>query len=180
MRIAIIGAPGSGKTTQSELLAKSLNVPVISIGEDLRDVSRGDSKEAEEIRVFLEKGELVPDEISISFLRRHLSEREFEIKKGFILDGMPRTFGETRSLMQLFAFDRVFHLRTNLSVSLERLLKRGRSDDQTKIVSRRFEIYEQENRAILEIYRNLGILVEVDASNPSVSDVHREIVSQLR
>lgn len=178
MRIAVIGAPGSGKTTQSQLLAKSLNIPVISIGEELREISRGVGDPANEVKRDLERGELVSGDISVSLLRDHLAKPEFE--KGFVLDGMPRTSGEVRSLAQLFAFDRVFHLKTDLTVALERLLKRGREDDLPKIISRRFEIYEQENRPILEIYRNLGILVEADASNPSVSDVQREIVSQLQ
>ncbi len=178
MRIAIIGAPGIGKTTQSQLLAKSLNVPVISIGEDLRELARGADEKAREVREALEKGELVSNEISLELLHQHLSKPETQ--KGFVLDGMPRTSEEARALSTLFAFDRVFHLTGSLSVVMERLIRRKREDDQAKIISRRFEIYEQEKEAVLEIYRGLGILVEIDASNPSVAEIQQEIVANLR
>jgi len=178
MRIAIIGAPGSGKTTQSQLLAKSLNVPVISIGEELREIAYGKGNDAKVVREALAKGDLVLGEVVLSLLRRHLSDPQTQ--RGFILDGMPRTAREAQEVLQLFAFDRVFHLKVDSSTALERLLKRRREDDNPEVIAHRFEVYEQEEKAILELYRNLGILVEVDASNPSVTAVQREIIANLR
>ena len=177
MHVAIIGAPGGGKTTQSQLLASSLKVPVISVGEMLREFSVQEDKRAQSVRQALAAGELVPDEITLEFLNQRLSDSDTQ--SGFVLDGMPRTFGEARQMMRLFALDRVFHLEIRLEEALKRLIPRRREDDQPPIIEHRFEVYMRGKEALLGFYRPLGVLVEIDASAPSVQ-VHQEIVGNLQ
>ncbi|GMR19381.1 MAG: adenylate kinase [Patescibacteria group bacterium] len=178
MRIAIIGAPGSGKTTQSQSLARSLGISAISIGARLRQLVREGGPGVEEAERALEKGDLIPDELTISLLRKRLSQSDAE--RGFVLDGMPRTIGEAREMMGMFALNRVFHLRVSFQIATERLMQRGRSDDRPELIQRRFEIYEQEIKPILVFYRSLGSLVEIDASTPALQDISQEIMSKLQ
>lgn len=177
MQIAIIGAPGSGKTTQSELLAEHLNVPVIAVGEMLRGLIGTDSPVSEEVESAFSKGELVPEELALGLLRQSLVEED--TKKGAIIDGMPRTFGEAREMQRMLSLRRVFHLQIGLQTALRRLIKRGREDDQPSIIERRFEVYQNEIKPILDFYRPLGILVEIDSSGASAQEINREIMSKL-
>ncbi len=177
MRVAIIGAPGSGKTTQSQLLASSLKIPAISVGEMLREPISQEGERAQQVREALAVGELVSDEIALDCLNKSLLDPA--AKSGFVLDGMPRTFGEAQKLTHLFALDRVFHLDIRLEEALKRLIPRGRGDDLPQIIERRFAVYTREKEAIVGFYRSLGILVQIDASVPSVQ-VHQEIVGNLR
>ncbi len=178
MRISILGAPGSGKTTQSQLLAKSLNVPVFSINDELRQLAKSNDPRSGEVREVLEKDELVPDELALSLLRERLSQSDAE--RGFVLDGTPRTVGEARVMMGVFALNRVFHLQVGFQVAMERLMRRAREDDKPESIRRRFEIYRKEIKAILPLYRSLGILVEIDAATGSIQDVSQEIMSKLQ
>lgn len=178
MRISILGAPGSGKTTQSQLLAKSLNVLVFSIGDELRQLVKSDDPRSGEVGEVLDEGELVSDELALSLLRERLSQSDAE--RGFVLDGMPRTVGDARVMMGMFALNRAFHLQIGFQVAMERLMRRAREDDKPKPIHRRFEIYRREIRTILPLYRSLGILVEIDAATGSVQDISQEIMSKLQ
>lgn len=178
MRISIIGAPGSGKTTQAQLLSKSLNVPAISIGDRLRELVGTDDPRAEEIEEALEKGGLISDEIALSLLWERLSEPD--VDRGFVLDGMPRTAGEARAMMSKFSLNRVFHLKVSSMVAFERLMRRGRDDDKPELIQQRMDTYHQEVKAILQLYRSLGLLEEIEASDASIQSINQEIMSKLQ
>ncbi|NIT04579.1 AAA family ATPase [Candidatus Saccharibacteria bacterium] len=178
MRISIIGAPGSGKTTQANLLAKPLGVPVFSLGKELRRVVEEGGPKASEIKKILEEGGLVPDEMTLDVLRERLMSED--TSRGFILDGMPRTIGEARAMSQIFALNKVFHLQVGVQAATERLLRRGREDDKPELMQRRFDLYNQNIKPIIAFYRSLGALIEIDASSSSIQDINREIMSKLQ
>ena len=93
----LTGGPATGKGTRSEILAKALNIPHIATGDMLRNVA----KENEEIRKKLEKGELISDEIITNLLEERL--KKDDCKKGFVLDGYPRTYKQAELLDEVLA-----------------------------------------------------------------------------
>ena len=109
MRLVMFGAPGSGKGTQAERLSQKFGIPQISLGEIFRGLKRGEqipgmtlSKEAiDEIVSIISSGELVPDEITIKFLKNRLSLPD--CKDGFILDGFPRTINQGKALDKMLS-----------------------------------------------------------------------------
>ena len=90
MKIIMLGAPGAGKGTQAKKVAKKYNIPHISTG----DIFRANIKEKTELgnkaKEYMDKGELVPDEVTNGIVKERLSESDIT-KKGFLLDGYPRT-----------------------------------------------------------------------------------------
>jgi len=178
MHISILGAPGSGKTTQAQLLSKSLHIPVVSIGEELRELAKSQDSRSKVVHKALKEGGLVPAEIVLEILWARLSKDDTD--RGFVLDGIPRTAGEARSMIGKFSLDRVFHLKVGSSAVFERLMRRGREDDKPELIQKRFEIYKQEIKAILQFYKSLGVLVEIDATPSSILDINQEMISKLQ
>ena len=108
MRVLITGSQGSGKTTQAELLAKHLGIPMIGMGDILREKVKEKTKEGKEINVSLESGQMVDDNIVADVVRARIKSKDCE--NGFIIDGYPR------SLDQLRLFDN--HLLLELQLYL--------------------------------------------------------------
>ncbi len=178
MRIILIGAPGSGKSVVSAALSKSLNIPVISIGQKLRDlVENEDGEDAQTVRKALATGELVPDDLAVRLLKEELAR--VNPPKGFLLDGLPRTVTEARLIEGMFPVNRVFHLKVSPSVAFQRLMLRGRSDDVPSRIQRRIDIYQENIGEILSFYRSRGLLVEADASS-DIQSAAREVMSKLQ
>ena len=178
MRIILIGAPGSGKSVVAKELSKSLNIPIISIGQKIRELAEsGSGSDAEAARAALEKGELVPDELAMKILKERLDSEDTQ--RGFLIDGMPRTINEARLMGGMFSINKVFHLKVEPSLAFERLLRRGRSDDKPNLIQRRLDLYREHITGILSFYRNMGILLETDASS-SIQDAAHEVMSRLQ
>lgn len=178
MRAILIGAPGSGKSVVARTLSQSLHIPVISIGQRLRDlVESNHTPEADSARRALETGELLPDELAIKLFKQELAE--IDPQRGFLVDGLPRTIGEARMINGMFPVNRVFHLKVEPSLAFQRLLQRGRVDDLPERIQRRLDIYQENITSILAFYKSMGILVEVDASS-SIMDALREVMSKLQ
>ena len=124
MNLVLLGPPGAGKGTQAKVLSKNLVIPHISTGDMLRDaVSKGMplGKKAKEYMV---TGELVPDKLVIDIVKDRLTKND--VKKGFILDGFPRTLEQAKMLDQTLAkinkkLDMVFYFKTSLETSISRL-----------------------------------------------------------
>lgn len=169
-RILLIGPQGSGKSTQAKLLAKYLKIPVISTGDIFREMA----PLHEWIRKILEEGKLVDDKSTSKVVEKRL--REKDCRDGFILDGYPR------NLEQIRLFDPKFDLAVYLSLPekqvIQRLMKRGRADDSRESIERRLDLYFRQTTALLDYYRNLGILHEIDAQN-SIEEIQNEIQKYL-
>ena len=96
MRLILLGAPGAGKGTQSKRLVQKYGIPQISTGDILRAAVKGKTKLGLEAKSYMDKGELVPDEVVIGIIEERL--RDSDCKKGFILDGFPRTVVQADAL----------------------------------------------------------------------------------
>ena len=96
MNIVLLGAPGAGKGTQAELLAERLHIPHVASGDLFREALRSDTPLGREAKAYMDRGELVPDELTIAMVRERLAAPDS--REGVILDGFPRTVEQARAL----------------------------------------------------------------------------------
>jgi adenylate kinase len=124
VRLVLMGAPGSGKGTQAKLLGEHINVPHISSGDILRDAIRRNTTLGMKAKTFMDRGELVPDDVLLGVMEERL--REPDCRQGFILDGFPRTVPQAESLRSMLAahqadIDRVAWIRVPTAELVTRL-----------------------------------------------------------
>ncbi len=96
MRLIILGAPGAGKGTQASIVSQKLNIPHISTGEIFRDNIKSNTELGKLAEEYIDKGQLVPDEITIRIVKERLEQDD--CSRGFILDGFPRTVAQADAL----------------------------------------------------------------------------------
>ena len=181
-----MGPPGAGKGTQAVVLASALGVPHISTGDIFRaNVSSG-TPLGEEAQRYMDAGEYVPDSITNAMVRDRISHDDCQ--PGFLLDGYPRTLEQVNELdMMLQAdgnrLDRVVELTVDTEEVVDRLLKRaqeqGRADDTADVIRRRLEVYFDQTAPLVAVYRERGILLQVDGAG-DVAEVSERILSALR
>ena len=181
-----MGPPGAGKGTQAVVVASSLGIPHISTGDIFRaNVSAG-TPLGEEAQRYMDAGEYVPDSITNAMVRDRISHDD--CNPGFLLDGYPRTLEQVNELdMMLQAdgrrLDRVVELTVDTEEVVGRLLRRaqeqGRADDTADVIRRRLEVYFDQTAPLVAVYRERGILLEVDGMG-DVVDVTERILGALR
>jgi adenylate kinase len=108
MRVVLVGPPGSGKGTQGDLLQKELSVPHVSSGELLRESAANGSDEGKKAKDFMDRGQLVPDELVIGLIKDRVAKAD--CKKGFVLDGFPRNPAQAEKLQEVLGHDGVDHV----------------------------------------------------------------------
>ena len=180
-----MGPPGAGKGTQARFVAEHFGVPAISTGDIFRaNVSEGTPLGVEAQR-FMDAGEYVPDEVTNKMVRNRIDEPDAE--PGFLLDGYPRTLAQVTELDGMIGFtghrlDAVVVLTVDAEELVQRLLQRaqtdGRADDTEDVVRRRQEVYSEQTAPLIEVYRERGILVEVDGMG-EVDEVTQRIFDAL-
>lgn len=99
MRLLLLGAPGSGKGTQSERLREKLNIPQLSTGDMLRQAVAAGTDLGKKAKSYMEQGTLVPDEVIIGLMRERIAQAD--CKAGYILDGFPRTVAQAKALDEM-------------------------------------------------------------------------------
>ncbi|MFN8193336.1 MAG: adenylate kinase [Nocardioidaceae bacterium] len=185
MRVIIMGPPGAGKGTQAKFIAEHFSIPAISTGDIFRaNVSQG-TPLGVEAQKFMDAGEYVPDEVTNLMVRNRIDEPDAE--PGFLLDGYPRTLAQVKELDGMIEFtghrlDAVVVLTVDQDEIVQRLLQRatveGRADDTEDVIRRRQEVYVEQTAPLIDVYRDRGLLVEVDGMG-EVDDVTTRIFAAL-
>lgn len=180
MRLVLVGPPGAGKGTQASVLSEKLSVPHISTGDLFRAHISQQTELGQEVRRYLDAGDLVPDAVTNEMVRRRLSEED--ARRGFLLDGFPRNVAQADVLAKILSddgdvLDAAIELRVPEDELVQRLLARGRDDDTEDVIRRRQQVYRQETAPVLDYYRDR--LVAVDAVG-DVDEVTERVLAALR
>ena len=186
MRILMIAPPGAGKGTQGALISAHFDIPHIATGELRRDHVARRTALGQAVRAYLDRGELVPDQIVLDMTREAIIAAK-AAGGGYVLDGIPRNLAQARAAYEIarelgMTADVALHLEAGDAELTRRLLARAalehRSDDTAEVIAQRLALYHAVTSPILAWYRDRGILVSVDAMR-SAPEVGREILAAL-
>ena len=205
MNLILLGAPGAGKGTQAVRIAEKYGIPHISTG----DIFRKNIKEQTPIGVtaksYIDKGQLVPDEVTVEIVRLRLLEDD--AKNGYLLDGFPRTLAQAEALDTLANIDTVINIDVDLDALSDRLTGRRvcskcgesyhvstkkdedcdkcggklmhRDDDKPETVANRLKVYTASTAPLIDYYSKQGKLVSVNGMN-KIEEVFDEITEALK
>lgn len=178
MRIILLGAPGSGKGTLAKKISRDFDIPQISTGDLFRAIVKENSPLAEKVKSIMASGGLVPDEITVELVKERISRPD--CKKGFILDGFPRTIAQAEALEKISQIDSVILVELANEIIIDRLSSRRtcpncgeiysvqdnpenvckkcstpliqRDDDKSETIKHRLEVYENSTSPLINFY----------------------------
>ena len=204
MRLVLVGPPGAGKGTQAEILAAHFQIPHIATGDIFRANLKAGTPLGQKAKTFMDKGELVPDDVTNDLVRDRLSQNDAQ--SGFLLDGWPRNVTQAEVLRALMAekktpLDAVLEFSLSNEEIIQRLSSRRtcnecgqpsqgekcshcggslyqRDDDKPEVIAKRLSVYEEQTSPIISFYRNEGLLVTVSAIG-TIDEVRDRAISAL-
>ena len=206
MNLLIYGPPGSGKGTQAELLHQSFDIPHIATGDILRGEVAAGTPLGLKAQPIMAAGGYVPDDIMIGIIRNRLQQGDS--RRGFIMDGFPRTIPQAEALGGLLEelgrrFDRVVYLNVETRELVRRLAGRmtcpvdqktyppgtqkcpldgatlvQREDDKPEAVKKRIEVYLEKTLPLLDHYRRQGLVSEVEGVG-TIDEIHKRVLGAL-
>jgi adenylate kinase len=194
MNLIILGAPGSGKGTQTTKLKAKLNIPAISTGDIFRKEIKEETELGKRIKKYLDSGQLVPDEIVIDVIKERIKQPD--CKNGFILDGFPRTLEQAKALDKIVKIDACINLSVPKEIIVKRLSARRtckncgeiynllvlkpkvdgvcdkcggplfqRDDDRESVIEERFRVYERQTEPLLKYYESRVPVITVTCNS---------------
>jgi adenylate kinase len=184
-RLLIVGPPGAGKGTQSARLTTAFGIPAIATGDIFRANIKNQTELGQKVSAIINAGDYVPDSLTNELVASRLTEDD--AREGFLLDGYPRTLDQLGFLDGVLAeddtaLDAVIQLVVDPDEVISRLLKRaheeGRSDDTEDTIRHRQELYQRETAPLIAVYRDRGLVLEVDALG-DVDDVAARVTAAL-
>jgi adenylate kinase len=189
-RITLLGPPGAGKGTQAKLIAQKSGLVHLSTGDILRDEVARSTELGQTAKGYMDRGDLVPDQLIIDMIRGRIAETD-----GFILDGFPRTVAQAEALSEITSIDLAINIALTRGDVIERLSSRRvckecgriynllfnppadkthcdtcggelfqRDDDQQAVIENRYDVYMQATAPLIDFYSSRGLLREVDGS----------------
>lgn len=186
MNIILFGPPGAGKGTQAKFIIDKYNLVQISTGDMLREAVKSGSELGNKVKVIMDKGDLVSDDIIMSIISERVIEED--CKKGFILDGFPRTLNQAIGLDNIMSsihhsLDSAISLVADSDELVQRLIKRGidsgRSDDTAEVIRNRQKIYWEETAPLLDYYKEKNILKEVNGIG-NIKEITKRILEKIK
>ena len=205
MRLMLLGAPGSGKGVQAKKLHEKLGIPHISTGDMFRAAIAAGAPLGQELKKFLDAGELVPDSVTNDVVKARLAESDTD--QGFILDGYPRSTAQAEFLDGVLSdlgkpLDNAICIDVNPDIVVERICNRRidkntgdvynmlfnpppegcdvyqRDDDKEETVRHRLTVYEQKTAPVVSYYEQHQVLQRVPGDQ-AIDDVHAAILRVL-
>jgi len=184
MYLLIMGPPGAGKGTQAGRIGAHYGIPAISTGDMFRAMKGQDTPLAKQVQEIMASGAYVPNDVTNQVVADRLLADD--CAKGFLLDGYPRTTHQVEYLDTVLdgdrAIDAVISLRVDPDELVARLLRRGetagRADDTPEAIRTRQQVYVDQTAPLLDVYRERGLLVEVDGLG-EVDDVTQRLFAAL-
>lgn len=204
MNLLIMGLPGAGKGTQAAKIVEEFGVAHISTGDMFRAAMANQTEMGVLAKSFIDKGELVPDEVTNGIVKERLAQDDIK-EKGFLLDGFPRTIEQAHSLDQILVdlgleLDGVINIEVDPTCLLERLSGRiihretgetyhkvfnppadykeedyyQREDDKPETVKRRLDVNIAQGEPIIAHYRELGLVSDIQG-NQDIDDVFADV-----
>ena len=184
MKLVLLGAPGAGKGTQGAILSEKLNIPTISTGNILRAAMKNGTPLGEQVKAYMDAGQLVPDELVIDLVLERITEPD--CKNGYILDGFPRTVAQAEAMEEFATIDLALNIDVPAELIISRLSSRRmcagcgatynitlhnsdkcstcggelyqRDDDKPETIRKRLDVYEEKTAPLVAYYRAKGLL----------------------
>jgi adenylate kinase len=191
MRLIFLGPPGAGKGTQAARIVAKHGIPQLSTGDMLRAAVAAGTSVGVRAKAVMDAGGLVSDEIVIGIVADRIEEPD--AKKGFILDGFPRTLAQAEALDAMLEakglkLDAVLELKVDQCKLVDRIVKRAeearaagqpvRKDDDPEVFKTRLEAYNRDTAVVAPYYQKRGQLTEIDGMQP-IDDVTAAIEKAL-
>ena len=176
-KIIMIGGPGSGKSTYSEIITKKLNIPHIYTGDMMRALAKTNTPEGQKVKDLLSKGQFAPLDIVINAVKDRLKKPDAQ--KGYVFDGFPRNVEQAERMEdEGIEYDYVINLVVSEDEIIKRLTARGREDDKPEIIKQRLRVYEKETRPLLDYYKKEIINIKAEGGTPE--EIAAKIVEKLK
>jgi len=200
-----MGAPGSGKGTQAAIICKTHDIPHVSTGDILRKNIADGTELGKQAKAFMDAGKLVPDELVVALLKDRIEQPD--CKKGFLLDGFPRTKAQADALGKIVDIDVALNLETDLDKLADRMASRRvcpkcgystsaqaapdgkckecgdtlivRDDDKREVVENRLKVYAENTAPLVDYYKSKGLLKNIDGMQ-AIDDVNKAIEAALK
>ena len=204
MRLLLVGPPGAGKGTQAQFLAAHYSIPHISTGDIFRANLKAGTDIGNQARVYMDRGELVPDDVTNEMVRLRLEESD--ASKGFLLDGWPRNIAQAHYFDEILSaknisMDAVLEMQISDAQIIARLSSRRtcrdcgkpsqgekcatcggelyqREDDKEEVIANRLKVYADQTAPIIAFYRDKGLLLTTPATG-SVADITAQAIALL-
>lgn len=191
MRLVLLGPPAAGKGTQAQRLVDSYGIVQLSTGEMLRAEAAAGTTMGQRAKALIDRGELVPDDMVVAIVARRIGQSD--ARKGFILDGFPRTVPQAEALDQVLAdrdlkLNAVIELKVEEDILASRVEQRAaemrargepvRADDNAAALKKRLAAYRAQTEPLIDYYAGRGTLITVDGMAP-IPAVAAEIDRQL-
>ena len=173
-RLLFLGPPGAGKGTQASVLCQNQELLHLSTG----DLLRAEVKEATPLGIeaaeIMDKGGLVSDALVLSIVEKRLIAHT----QGWLLDGFPRTLVQAEALQVLLKkinqpIERVLVIEVKIDLLIQRLLDRGRSDDNETVIRHRLEVYQDKTSPLVDYYNKQGLVELVDGDGDIATIANR-------
>jgi len=176
-RVIMIGGPGSGKSTYSEIITKKLGIPHIYTGDMMRKLAKQDTPDGRKVKDLLAKGEFAPLDIVMKAVKERVSQEDAQ--NGYVFDGFPRNVEQANKMKEAnIGYDYVINLNVSEEEVVRRLTARGREDDKPEIIKKRLEVYHKQTKPLLDYFKDDLINIKAEGGTPE--SIANKIIEKVK